>query len=204
MELPYQQRRPLLLLGFAVEGGMAVLAWVLGRLLHVPIEERWLWSLPDAGWAVLACLPLLAVFLLCLYWPIPPLRAMERFFEEVLRPLFAPLGILDLALISLLAGVGEEMLFRGVFQDVLSRWFGSVAGWLLASLLFGALHPMTPAYAVIAFLMGLYLGCVYWATDNLLVVALAHGLYDFVALVFLLKLRKPAALSPGTDHPDGW
>jgi membrane protease YdiL (CAAX protease family)/TM2 domain-containing membrane protein YozV len=37
-------------------------------------------------------------------------------------------------------GVGEEALFRGCFQSGLTQKLGSTAGWLTASLLFGAVH----------------------------------------------------------------
>jgi hypothetical protein len=35
---------------------------------------------------------------------------------------------------------------------------------------------------------------VYWYTDNLLVVALAHALYDFLALLYLMR-------GPGSQVP---
>jgi membrane protease YdiL (CAAX protease family) len=63
------------------------------------------------------------------------------------------------------------------------------------------MHPMTPAYAVLASLAGAYLGWAYLATENLLVPVLAHALYDFTALVYLL--RKPGAADTGDAAP-GW
>jgi len=37
--------------------------------------------------------------------------------------------------------------------------------------------------------MGLYLGWIFVVTDNLLVVMVVHGLYDFAALCYLVKVR---------------
>ena len=86
------------------------------------------------------------------------------------------------------------MLFRGLIQGALGRWLGPGPGLALASLCFVLLHPITPAYVVIASLMGAYLGGVWLASGNLLVVIVAHALYDFVALLILL--RGPGASGP--------
>jgi membrane protease YdiL (CAAX protease family) len=58
---------------------------------------------------------------------------------------------------------------------------------MLASLVFGLLHALTATYAVLATFMGVYLGAVWLGTGNLLVVVLAHALYDFAALVYLTR-----------------
>jgi membrane protease YdiL (CAAX protease family) len=57
----------------------------------------------------------------------------------------------------------------------------------LASAVFGLLHAITPTYAILATVMGAYLGVVWIASGNLLAPIVAHALYDFVALVWLLR-----------------
>ena len=74
--------------------------------------------------------------------------------------------VADLALISLLAGLGEELLFRGLIQDGLVGWLGPWPALVLTSVLFGLMHPITPGYAVLATLAGAYLGWVYLATGE--------------------------------------
>jgi membrane protease YdiL (CAAX protease family) len=69
----------------------------------------------------------------------------------------------------------------------LAGWLGPWAALALVSVLFGLVHPITPAYAVLATLAGAYLGWAYLASGNLLVPVLAHALYDFTALVYLLR-----------------
>jgi membrane protease YdiL (CAAX protease family) len=64
------------------------------------------------------------------------------------------------------------------------------AALLLAAALFGVLHFITPAYAVLAGLLGLYMGVLYLVTGNLLVPIVVHSLYDFVALLYLVRWRK--------------
>src|SRR5207302_1348917 len=100
---------------------------------------------------------------------------------------FASCTLLELLLLSLVAGIGEEMLFRGILQETVSRHFGVWPGVILASTLFGLLHPISPAYVVLAGLMGVYLGGLWFASGNLLTVILAHALYDFIALVYVVR-----------------
>ena len=188
-ETPSEQprREPIVLLAILLEGGLAVLAWLLGWSLDRPPLERVYWQMHDAALGVAASLPLLLVFALCVRWPLGPLAGIKRFSEEIIRPLFAPCTLLDLAGISLLAGLGEEMLFRAVLQGLFSDWLGLWQGLLLASVLFGLLHLVTPAYAVMATVMGAYLGYCWIETGNLLVVIIAHALYDFLALLYLVR-----------------
>ncbi|MBV9124292.1 MAG: CPBP family intramembrane metalloprotease [Planctomycetes bacterium] len=184
-------RGQMLGLGILVEGGLGLLAWGLGWLLHQPPLEHCSWSLRDLLTGVAASLPMLLLFLACLRWPYGPLAHLKRFSEEVVRPLFRESSVWELALISLLAGVGEEMLFRGVLQGALGRWLGLWAGFAVASLLFGLLHSITPIYALLAALLGAYLGWLYLATGNLLVPIAAHAFYDGVALVYLARGPSP-------------
>src|SRR5262249_36018450 len=141
----------------------------------------------DALYGLLATLPLLVLFLVLTRWPVGPLRRIKQFSDEVIRPLLAPCSLVDLVGISVLAGLGEEMVFRGVLQGAFSRWFNPWLGIVLASLLFGLLHAITVTYAVLAALMGAYLGWLFQTTNNLLVVVLVHALYDLLVLLYLLR-----------------
>jgi membrane protease YdiL (CAAX protease family) len=197
------RRRQVLILAVATEGGLAVLAWVLGWLLNQPVLATLRWDLRDACLGVASSLPMLLGFILCVRWPVGPLAEIKAFAEQVIRPLFTPLSWPEVAVVCLLAGLGEEMLFRGVLQGVFSRWLGAAAGLVLASVLFGLLHPMTWAYALLATLLGLYLGGVWIATDNLLTVVVAHAVYDFVALVYFLSVPSVAVPDESAGGVEG-
>ena len=207
MEPEPRLRRSVVLLGVLVEGGLAVLACLLGWALGQPVWERWHWNGWDAALGAGASLPMLLAFALCLWWPVGPLGRIRQFCDEVVRPLFAPCSVLDLAVISLLAGVGEEMLFRGVLQEVLSGWLNPWLGLAAASVVFGLFHPITPAYIVLAAAMGAYLGALWLATGNLLTVSITHGLYDFLILAYLTdkgpwlrRAKREAAAQGGSDE----
>ena len=189
------QRQMVVLLAVFVEGGMIVLALALGWLLGQPPLRQFRWDGRAALWGVAGAVPPLVLGLLALRWPIGPLRRIKRFGDEVVRPLMAPCSVIDLVGISVLAGLGEEMLFRGVFQGAFARWLHPWAALALASVLFGVLHAVTLGYAVLAAVMGAYLGWLWTFTDNnLLAPATTHALYDLVVLLFILR-------GPGSEVP---
>jgi membrane protease YdiL (CAAX protease family) len=183
-----ERRQTVILLAVLIEGGLLAAASLLGWMLDQPPLRFFAWTLSAVLWGVVATLPLLPLFFLFLHWPIGPLKRIQRFSEEVMRPLLAPCSLIDLVGISALAGLGEEMFFRGVLQEAFARWFNVWVGILISSLLFGLLHSITFTYVLLATLMGAYLGCVWlYADHNLLVIVITHALYDFIALFWLLR-----------------
>jgi len=184
---------------FAVffQGGLAPLSLALGWFLGHPPLERFVWSMSDAIWGVVAAIPLTLMFLGMLWWPIGPVRRVKDFCDNEVMPLLGSSTWADIALISLAAGVGEEMLFRGFLQAGLSSWLGVPWGLGLASLLFGLLHPISIAYMVIAAFLGLYLGAEWWFLGrNLLMVMVTHALFDFTALGYLIRIRPAIGAGP--------
>jgi uncharacterized protein len=173
-------------LAIGVEGGLAILAMFLGWLLHQPPLDTLSFDFRAALIGLAATAPLILMFFALLRWPVGPIAGIRRFTLEVLCPMLAPCTVPDLAAIALLAGFGEEMLFRGTLQAVFTRGSGPWLGLATASLLFGVLHSVTPAYAVLAALMGAYLGWLWQVTGNILTPIAVHALYDFAVLWYLL------------------
>lgn len=193
MDPPVSPPKHFVLTAVAFEGGLAVVAVVLGWFLGQPPLQTLRFDLFDAALGVAATLPLLGLFWLCLKSPWQPLETIARILREMLVPLFQNCGTLQLLVIAALAGIGEEMLFRGVVQPAVAEQIGGPSGvWLgllIAAVLFGLLHPITPTYALLAGLIGLYLGALWLLSGNVLTPIIAHGLYDFIALRYLVKLR---------------
>jgi membrane protease YdiL (CAAX protease family) len=181
---------------FAVvfEGGLGLVAVGLGWLLGDPPAQRIQWTPEGAVYGLFATFPLVAVVWACLRSGWRPLRGIMEVLEDKVVPLFRQCRVWELAGIAAFAGFGEELLFRGVIQNSLATLFsgeiGSCVGLVAASILFGLLHWLTLTYAILATSVGLYLGGLWLATDNLLVPALVHALYDFWALVYLLKVHR--------------
>jgi len=189
------------------EGGLAVIAVGLGWLLDVDPMATLRFAWEHVGWALAATLPPLGLLWVCLICPWRPFRRLSRVVDEFMLPLVARCSLAELAVISTLAGLGEEMLFRGIVQAGIARWvekvsfpaawspptveaIGVTAGLAAAAVLFGLAHRITNLYAVLAGLIGLYLGCLWLWTGNLLVPIAVHALYDFLALVYLVKVRR--------------
>jgi len=170
------------------EAGLAPLALVLGWAVGQPPLADFAWDADAALGGVAATVPMLGLLALAVRWPVGPVARIKAFFDRELSPALAGCEWPDLALISVAAGVGEEMLFRGVIQGALVRSIGSPGLALgLAAVVFGLFHPVSVAYVVLASALGAYLGLVWAASGNLLTVMVAHALYDFVALVVLLR-----------------
>ena len=105
------------------------------------------------------------------------LREMKGIWDDVLTPLGKSLTIQEISVIAVLSGISEELFFRGVLQAEI--------GIIGASLLFGLLHPLNVSYVIWATSVGCAFGLLYQATGSLLPPMLAHGSYNFAALVYL-------------------
>jgi membrane protease YdiL (CAAX protease family) len=181
----------------AIESSLIVAALAVAAAGAVPLGAWGGWRWADLGWGLAGALPMLGGFWWLMRWRHPSIARIRMFLEQVVSPALAGWSVAQLLAISLLAGFAEELLFRGVLQRGMMEWWGALPAWLLASLLFGLCHWITPAYAAIAGLMGCYLGGLWWWRDNLLAPAVSHAVYDAAALIWLVKIRRPAA--PGTE-----
>ena len=169
-----------------LQGAVLLLALGVGPLLGAPPLRGLRFSVEDAAWGLAAALPLALVVIVAVHREVPRARRLAETVEDVLKPLLAG-SPARLALLSALAGLGEEALFRGVLQSALGSAAGAGAGWLAAGALFGAAHFVSRDYAVLATLFGLYLGGLYLWSGNLLVPAAAHAAYDFALLLYLRR-----------------
>lgn len=173
------------------EGALVVLALVLAPIFGVRPWEDLGFSYHAMLVGLLGTVPMVLGFLILLRASWRWVQSLHSIIEQTLLPLFKDVGVLGIALVALFAGIGEELLFRGVFQAGLEQWLGSVVGLIIASLLFGLAHYVTHAYFLFTVVAGLYLGLLYQWTGNLLVPILVHALYDFIALKLYLSRRTP-------------
>ena len=157
-------------------------AFGLAAFFSVSLSDHLGMSVENTVIGIFAVLPL-ALFL---WWfvstPIPSVRA----FRDSQIIFFANLGFkltpIRIVMISLAAGISEELLFRGVMQTVLYSVLPFALAVILPNIIFGALHMRTILYAVIAGVVGIYLGVVFAITGSLLSVIVCHAVYDVIAL----------------------
>ena len=176
-----------LLFGCLAELSLLLPGVLLAFSLGQPLFGNLQWSLRDFGFGLLASLPLLALFFWLLHSSLPALERIGEFLETRVRKVFERWAIWQLAVIAVVAGVCEEVFFRSVFQGGLARHIGTIPALAVASVIFGVFHWVTKAYALIATVIGAYLGVLWLALGNLLAPMTTHAVYDFVALVYFLK-----------------
>jgi membrane protease YdiL (CAAX protease family) len=183
-------RKTLLLITFIAEGGLILLGLVLMRSSGEGLCSRIDLSWRATACALLFCAPLLVALNVVIRSRWSPLSHLNRDIEEKVMPIFANCKTVDLVLIALLAGVGEELFFRGWLQGLLTGKFGVWAGILVVSAVFGCAHYLSASYALYAGLTGIYLGIVYQAFGDLYIVMFIHAFYNFIALVLLVGRSK--------------
>lgn len=113
----------------------------------------------------------------------PAWAFLKRWTVQV-SPLLSAMRPGEAFAIALVAGFGEEVLFRGVIQPVASIW--------VASTLFAVIHVLrwdSDGLKMTAFYLpfGLLLGYLYTFTGNLWGCFIAHAVYDFVAIWWMRR-----------------
>jgi len=156
----------LLVLALFFEGSLVVSALFLAWYVGLALREQWrveATAWPEIGlWA----LPPVVCFFVLVHVPWAPLRRIEALLDEWFVPLLAELKWHEVGLLAALAGIGEELLFRGVLTPWAMDRLGVLWALVLPNVLFGLLHPVTPTYAVLAFVAGLYMSCAWYFTGG--------------------------------------
>lgn len=174
-----------MLFTFITEGFALMLALLLARYLHIqlfPLTGNIARDILLGSFGAAIPFSLFVFILSGKSGKIPFANSLRQTITGYLKPLFSHLTLLDMCIISLLAGFAEELLFRGVAQNKI--------GIFAASIIFGLLHFISPAYFVIAFLISIYLGFLYYYFQSLLIPVQAHFVYDVCALIYLRQLKK--------------
>jgi CAAX protease family protein len=192
-------------LAVGVEGGLGVVAILVAWLFRVPLVEQFPANGADLciefGYGVLATLPLVLMFWFLVRSRHPELRRLSDQVQWLVDELFSGANLAQLVLVALLAGAGEELLFRGTLLSLLGRWTTPLVALAATSLLFGMAHALSRLYFLLATLIGAYFG---WLTLDvgLAVAMVAHGLYDLVALVYLTRRSRirPTGVHRGIER----
>lgn len=169
------------------EGGLLVVALSLGWLVGTDPTEKLFWSGIDFGFGILATVPMLLMLAVFYLLPSAGLQSIRTFLHDSIAPYLDRCRLIDLFFLALLAGVCEEIFFRGLLYFWIAP-FNSMLAILICNLLFGIAHAVTPLYAMIAGLIGLYLTALVAAAPapNLLIPITAHTAYDFVAFLVVV------------------
>ncbi len=183
------------------QGGLLVVTIMLAWLAGIDLLAQLRFTPAAVMWGVSATLPMLLLFAITHRYPVGPFRGVKDFLSETIGPTLTRCHWLDLVFLSLMAGLSEELFFRGVAQTWLTATCGITAALILSNVLFGLAHSVSAIYVVLAGLLGMYLAAVFTITGeaNLVPPILCHALYDFVALSVY---RTEAMSAEATDKSD--
>jgi membrane protease YdiL (CAAX protease family) len=168
------------------QGSIGVAGLILIWLFAIPVNTGGLSWVQDLTGGLLGALGTYGILLLLSHIPglFPDsmgrqMRGLHRFATEF--------GWLALAALSIVAGVGEELLFRGAVQGWLAETVGYPIAIVVTSLLFGLVHYVSFTYFLVATALGLLLGSAYAISDSIVLVMVWHAVYDMVALYCLVR-----------------
>lgn len=96
----------------------------------------------------------------------------------------------NLLMIAIIPGIGEELLFRGVLQNIFTRWVKNphLAIWIVA-ILFSAIHVQFYGFLP-RMLMGALFGYLYYWGKSIWLPILAHFANNAYAVIFSFILLK--------------
>lgn len=115
------------------------------------------------------------------------MRATELQLEEVTLRMLNVHAVSDLIfnllLIAVLAGLGEELFFRGILQKIFSEWRNAVLAIWLAAFIFSAIHLQFYGFFP-RMLLGAFFGYLLFWSGNLWLPILAHTINNGIAVLF--------------------
>jgi membrane protease YdiL (CAAX protease family) len=165
---------------------MLTLLWHLWR--PVGLWQALEWSFAPLLLGVVAAVPPLLMIPLLEVRQTQRLACVRTFRRTVttrLVPLVGTMSVGEMLAVSWLAGVSEEVFFRGVLQHEI--------GLLPAALVFGILHALSLPYLLWATAVGCYLGWLAQVSGNLWLPITTHALVDIVGLGYIRFVAAPRA-----------
>ena len=114
--------------------------------------------------------------------------------------------IINLLLIAILPGIGEELIFRGIVQKYIGRLLKNpVVGIWIAAFIFSAIHVQFEGFFP-RMVLGAILGYLYYWTQNLWVPIIAHAFNNGiqVILIYATGMDVTAFEEQGSDQLQWW
>lgn len=168
------------------QGGIGVIGLLAIVLFGIPVRIEGMGYGAAVFWGLVGSVATYAVIMMLTRLPRLLRESLESHLEQLHR--FAcDYSWTVLITLSVFAGVGEELLFRGAIQGWLAQHVPGVVAIVAASVLFGLVHYLSFTYFIVATGLGLVLGTAYMLTDSLVLVMVWHGVYDMIALYCLRR-----------------
>jgi len=183
------------------EASLVIVAVFLGWVADIDPLENLYFSETAIAYGVIGTAPLFLMFLALEKMQGESVVNIRKLLLNTLGPGLHRYHWTDLFILAAIAGVSEELLFRGVIQPWIENSWGITAGLIGSNIVFGLVHAVTPLYAALAALVGIYLGLSldYGGERNLLIPIIIHGFYDFLAFVALMRVYRASLPSSAKD-----
>ena len=182
------------------EGSLALLGAFLALLCGLDLSKAF--YTPDSetlfkqitlGIALAAAMGV--IFTVMDYIPWSKLKQVSEKTRKIINESLKDSSRFNRFLVCFVAGVGEEILFRGfIFITIFEFWpwglefnMNIIAAVAISSILFGLGHFVTLLYFIITGLMGATFCLVFLWTGSLIAPVIAHALYDFYAMEMALR-----------------
>lgn len=171
------------------EAALILAAVFLGWIAGINPFEYLYFSELAIVYGIIGTIPLFLLFRIMEQIQAEPIVKIKDLLFETLGPGLHRYHWTDLLILASIAGLSEELLFRGVIQPWIESSWGMTAGLVAGNIIFGMAHAVTPLYAVLAALVGVYLSLSldFGGDRNLLIPIIIHGLYDFLAFIALMR-----------------
>ena len=183
------------------EASLVLVAVFLGWVSDIDPFKNIYFSESAIAYGVIGTAPLFLMFLALEKMQGESVVNIRKLLLNTLGPGLHRYHWTDLFVLASIAGVSEELLFRGVIQPWIESSWGIMAGLIGSNIVFGLVHAVTPLYAVLAAMVGIYLGLSldYGGDRNLLIPIIIHGFYDFLAFVALMRVYRASLTSAAKD-----
>lgn len=174
------------LMGLVFQAGIVLLGLIPLWLFDIPVATEGLPVLGYLAWGVAGGVLTYGLLLLLSVTDVlssdslqKHIRDLHRFVRFQTWPVLIGLAVL--------AGIGEELLFRAVIQGWVGEHLGTAAGVLAGAVVFGLAHAMSRAYFLVATALGAVFGVAYALTDSIQLVMVWHAVYDLVVILVLRR-----------------
>ena len=182
----------LLKLELGIAAALLVVAVLWDAWRPLGLWQALRWSTSHVLFGLLAAVPppLLMILLLesQLGARLPGVREVRQNISAVLVPLVGHVRFAEALALSCLAGLSEEVFFRGVLQREIGIGFASV--------IFGLLHALSLPYVLWATVVGGYLGWLAQWSGNLWLPIVTHTVVDLIGLWYIRHVIAPGAATP--------
>ena len=169
---------------------LSLVLLLISVLLTMNHSYSWSWLGSLGFWSIPLATVLAAVlFYFPLVFVAHKLLGLQSLYEVVgqLHELTRELTWLQILTLSLLAGFGEELLFRGFAQSWMASAIGPMFAIVFTSIIFALLHAMSLFYFLLALAFSIVFGLLLHITQSMSLVVTLHAVYDVIALGVIAK-----------------